>query len=282
MPGETIGDKVAQFFGEDVRGHESLAENDKGAGNFSGVEVRLSDHAAVTDGGMFEEKRLDFGGRDREPFVLDHLFAAVEYVVEAVGIGAHDVAGEIPAITKSSGGGLRLLPISEHDLRAAHDKFAGLALSDLFSVGVHDAAVGEGQRLSDGGGTVHLWWTGVSDVGDRRSLGHAVSLDDANAGETGQAPGKFGSERRGTGLDPANFVILWEDASFGGLAKRIDGWRDYGHHGDAFLNQKSAQLLHVEARHQNERGTERQRKSQRHGKSVDVVEGQEAEHDVVG
>src|SRR5258708_38086184 len=100
---------------------------------------------------MFEEKRLDFGGCDREPFVLDHLFAAVEYVVEAVGIAAHDVAGEIPAITKSSGGGLGLLPISEHDLRAAHDEFAGLALSELFSVGVHDAAVGEGHRLSDRG-----------------------------------------------------------------------------------------------------------------------------------
>jgi len=48
------------------------------------------------------------------------------------------------------------------------------------------------------------------------------------------------SERRGAALDPTNFVILWEDARFGGLAKRIDGGRDYGHHGDALLNQKSA------------------------------------------
>ena len=67
----------------------------------------------------------------------------------------------------------------------------------------------------------------------------------------------------------------------GGLAQGVDGGRDHRHHGDAFLNQKSAQLLHVEARHQNQRGAERQRKSQRHGESVDVVERQEAEHDVV-
>ena len=40
--------------------------------------------------------------------------------------------------------------------------------------------------------------------------------------------------------------------------------------------------MHVEARHQNERRTERERESQRHGESVNVVEGQEAEHDIIG
>jgi hypothetical protein len=43
-------------------------------------------------------------------------------------------------------------------------------------------------------------------------------------------------------FDPAHFVVLGETASFGGLAKRVDGGRDDGHHGDAFLNQKSAQF----------------------------------------
>ena len=94
----------------------------------------------------------------------------------------------------------------------------------------------------------------------------------ASSGASGAAPA----------LDPANFVILWEDAGFGGLAERIDGGRDYGHHGDAFLNQKSAQLLHIEARHQNERGTEGERKRQRDGESVDVIQRQEAEHDIIG
>src|SRR5229473_3361519 len=197
VPGETIGDKVAKFFGEHVRRREALAENDERAGDFSGVEVRLRDYPTIADGGMFQKEGFDFGGRDGESFVLDHLFAAVEDVVEAVGVAAHDVAGEVPAIAKNGGGGFWLLPVSEHDLRAAHYELAGLAGSDLVSTHVHDAAVGEGQRLSDGSGAVHFRWSGVADVSDGRGFGHAVSLDDADAGETGQATGKFGSKRSG-------------------------------------------------------------------------------------
>src|SRR5229473_718264 len=282
VPGETVGDEVAKFFGEHVRRHEALAENDERAGDFSGVEVRLRDYPTIADGGMFQKEGFDFGGRDGESFVLDHLFAAVEDVVEAVGVAAHDVAGEVPAIAKNGGGGFWLLPVSEHDLRAAHNEFAGLARRDLIPVKINDATIRENQWLSNGSGAVHFRWSDVADVSDGRSFGHAVSLDDANAGEIGHASGEFGSERRGAALDPANFVILWEDASFGGLAERIDGGRDHGHHGDAFLKQKSAQLLGVEARHQNQRRAERERKSQRHGESVDVVKGEEAEHDIIG
>src|ERR1700681_1928822 len=83
VSGKTIGDKVAKFFGERVRRHEALAENDEGARDFSGVEVGLSDYPAITDGGMFKQKRFDFGRGDGESFVFDHLFAAVEDVVEA-------------------------------------------------------------------------------------------------------------------------------------------------------------------------------------------------------
>ena len=175
-----------------------------------------------------------------------------------------------------------ILPVSEHDLRPAHDEFARLVGLDLISVKINDATIRENQWLSNGSGAVHFRWGDVADVSDGRGFGHAVALNDANAGEIGHATGEFGSEGRGTALDPVNLVILGEEAGFGGLAKRIDGWWDYGHHADAFLNQKSAQLLHVEARHQNERRTERERESQRHGESVNVVEGQEAEHDIIG
>src|SRR6266853_1530661 len=139
VPGKTIGDKVAKFFGEHVGGHKAFTQDDKGAGDFSRLEVRLRDYPAIADGGMFKKKRFDFGGGDRESFVLDHLFAAVEDVVEAVGIAAHNVAGEVPAIAKNGGGGFWLLPISEHDLRTAHDEFAGLAGSDLIPVKINDA-----------------------------------------------------------------------------------------------------------------------------------------------
>ena len=158
---------------------------------------------------MFKEKRFDFGGGDGESFVLDHLFAAVEDVVKAIGIRAHDVAGAVPAIAKNGGGGLRLLPVSEHDLRAAHDEFAGFARGDIVPVQIEDAAFGEGQRLSDGGGAVHFRGSDVADVSDRRSFGHAVSLSDADAGEVGRRRASSGASGAAP-LDPADFVVPGE------------------------------------------------------------------------
>src|ERR1700675_5072565 len=148
VPGETVGDEVAEFFVKSVRGHEAFAQDDKGARDFSGVEVRFGDYAAVADSGMFQEEGFDFGGRDGESFVIDHLFAAVEDVVEAIGITTHDVTGEIPSIAKNGGGGLRVPPVSEHDLRAAHGEFAGLARSGFIPVKINDATIRESQWLS--------------------------------------------------------------------------------------------------------------------------------------
>ena len=129
---------------------------------------------------------------------------------------------------------------------------------------------------------MHFRRSVVADMGDGGSFGHAVALGDDDAGEVGKATGKLGSERRGAGLDPADFVVLGENAGLDGLAERIDGGRDREHHGDVFRDQESTQFLHVKARHQNESRSERQRKSQRHRESVDVVERQEAEYDVIG
>ena len=44
--------------------------------------------------GCSSSNGFDFGWGHGESFVLDHLLAAVENVVEALGIGAHDVAGK--------------------------------------------------------------------------------------------------------------------------------------------------------------------------------------------
>jgi hypothetical protein len=79
-------------------------------------------------------------------------------------------------------------------LRAAHDEFAGLAGSDLIAVvEVENATIGEGQRLSDGCGAVHLRRRDVADVGDGRSFGHAVSLVDDDAGEVGERRASSGA-----------------------------------------------------------------------------------------
>jgi len=231
---------------------------------------------------MFEQNGLDLGGSDGESLVLDHFFAAIEDVEEAVGIDADDISGEVPAIAQSSGGRLRFLPISHHDLRAAHDELALLAGCDIVALEVDDTAFGEGQWLSDRGGAVHFRGRAKANVGNGGGFGHAVSLIDENAGEVGHAAREFGSEGGSAGFNPADVVVSWEDAGFGSLAEGVDrGWDD-GHHGDALLDKKRANFLHVEARHEDEGGTERERKCEGNGESVDMVERQEAEHDVVG
>src|SRR5208282_2451035 len=104
---ETVGDEVAHFLLQRIRGRKAVAEDDKGAGNFSSGEVGFGDDSTVADGGMFEEDGFDFGRGDGESLVLDHLLFAVEDVVEAFGIAADDVTREIPAIAKNGGGRLR-------------------------------------------------------------------------------------------------------------------------------------------------------------------------------
>ena len=122
---------------------KAIAQNNEGAGDFSGFEVGFGDHATVAHSGMFEQDGFDFGRRNRKSFVLDHFLAAVEHIVKTFGIGADDIAGVIPAIAKNRGCGLRFFPISQHNLRAAHNKFAGFAGCDVVVIGVEDAAPGE-------------------------------------------------------------------------------------------------------------------------------------------
>ena len=96
--GQAIGDEFAEFLVKFVGGDDAFANDYEGAGDFSRGQVGLSDYSAIADGGMFEQNGFDFGGRDRESFVLDHLLAAVEHAVEAIFVAAHDIAGVIPSV----------------------------------------------------------------------------------------------------------------------------------------------------------------------------------------
>lgn len=184
---QAVGYEGAEFMVELFGGGEAVADYDEGAGNFSSLEVGLGDDSAIADGGMFEQDGFDFGGGDGESLVFDHLLAAVEHVEEAVGVGADDVAGVVPAIAQNGVGGLRFFPVSQHELRATHDEFAGLAGCDLIVVDVEHATFGECEGLADGSGAVHLWRRDVANVGDGRGFRHAISLIDAG-GEQAQLP----------------------------------------------------------------------------------------------
>src|ERR1700686_2396392 len=132
---------------------------------------------------MLEQERLDFRRGNWKSFVLDHLLTAIEHVVKAVGVLPYNVAGKVPAIAKSSRRGLGLLPISKHELGAAHDEFTRFAGAYLISVNIHNAAFCLSHWLSDGGGTIHRRGFAKTNVRHRRGFRHAVSLNDRDAGE---------------------------------------------------------------------------------------------------
>ncbi len=198
---------------------------------------------------------------------------------------------QIPSVAQNCGGGLRFLPVAEHELRAAHDEFAGLTgrrfRQVVRSVGGidlrlrEDAAVGRGDRVADGVGTIELGFK-KADMGDGRGLGHAVSLTDQDVGECREAAGKIGSERRGSGFDPVNLVVAGKLPGLGRLAERIHGGRDERHHGDRFVDEQLRHHGHVEARYQNERCTQNQRRIENYIQAVDVVERKTAENMVGG
>ncbi len=131
---------------------------------------------------------------------------------------------------------MRFFPVSQHELWAAHDQLARLAGGKLVAEFVHDTAFSLDEGLADGVWAVEFG-VEISDVGDWRSFGHAVSLADEDAGEGGKAASELRSERRGAGFDPTYTMFFGKLTGFSGLAHSQQGRWDSRHHGDAFLRQ---------------------------------------------
>ena len=93
---------------------------------------------------------------------------------------------------------------------------------------------------------------------------------------------EIGCERRGSGLDPVDFVLAGKLSGLGGLAKRIHGGRDQRHHGDGFFGDEFGETLSLEARHQDERRTKNQRRIEDHVQSIGVVKREATENGVGG
>ena len=73
---------------------------------------------------MLQQHGLHFRRSDSEALVLDHLLHAIDDAVEAVGIDGGHVTGPVPAITKHHTGRFRSVPVTHHELRAAHHQLA--------------------------------------------------------------------------------------------------------------------------------------------------------------
>src|SRR6266853_6175645 len=100
VSGQTLRHKVSQLLIKRIRGPESLAQYNKCARYFSSIEIGFRHHPAIAHRRMLKQHCFNFRRRHREPFVLNHLLAAVQHIVKPVVISPHDVARKVPAIAK--------------------------------------------------------------------------------------------------------------------------------------------------------------------------------------
>src|SRR5580658_2353163 len=183
--GEAFGYESAELFFQLPGCNRTFAKDDKGDWNLARGLVRTSDHAAIANRRVFEQQSFDLGGSYRKALVFDHLLAAIDDVKKVVGVTSNDVARPEPSIAQHRGRGLRVFPVAHHELRTAHDQFAGLAGSNLVFACVnvhriHEATFGLHQWLSDGLRLVEFGLK-VSDMRNRGGLGHAIALAHQNS-----------------------------------------------------------------------------------------------------
>ena len=111
-----------------------------------------------------------------------HVFLAVHDEEKAVLVHIRDVAGIKPSIPQRIFCLLRLVPVADHDLRAADDEFSQLSggheLCARFRV--DDAGVRIRQRHADGG--ILGQFNGV-EMRDGRGLGETIAFHDAGTGD---------------------------------------------------------------------------------------------------
>ena len=119
---------------------------------------------------------------DVEPGRDDQVLLAVHDAEEPVGVARRQVAGEEPPVPERVRGGLGIVPVTGHHLRAADDEFTDLAERQRPHAGVrvHDHRVGVRQRQADGAGPRGP--VERAGVRDRARFGEAVALDDDRAG----------------------------------------------------------------------------------------------------
>src|SRR5207253_1597533 len=111
--------------------------------------VGFTDHTAVADCWMLQQHCLNLGGRNREAFALDQLFAAVDDLVKPSIVAHCHISRPVPTISQYFARGIGRIEISLHELWPTHDEFAGLAWGGIVTGFVHQPAVSLRDGMSD-------------------------------------------------------------------------------------------------------------------------------------
>jgi hypothetical protein len=227
-----------------------------------------------------EQHRLQLGGGDLQPLVLDQLLHAVHDEEAAVVVRVADVPGMEPAQgVDHGGGGLGPVEIALHHLRAAHADLAFLVRAKVRARGqVHHL------RFGVGNGRTHArdldrGRAGAGGVRDRGRLGQAVTLEHA-APQTRRGGGGHRFAEGGGAREErvqAGEVVVLHDLLLG---QREHERRHHVRVRDPVALQRLQALLEVEAGQRDHGGPAVQGQVHDHDHAVDVEAGQQAEHGV--
>ena len=221
---------------------------------------------------MTREHRLDLDRIDILAAAHDHVLEPIDDMDIARLVHPADVARMHPAAAQRRGGFLRPVPIAEHHALAARHDFAVGPDGDLLIMLVDDPQLDGHRRPAGGTDTLarrvqRTVIGGPEQRGDRRQLGHAVSLDETTPRQGLDQPvHQSGGDRGGTIDDPfdAAEVMVREG---GMIEQRLDHRRHQKQVGDAVGGHRAHDCLGVETGHENMYRTPQHRSDQARDRS---------------
>jgi hypothetical protein len=93
----------------------AVGQHDERLDHGAGDRIGLADHARLRDRRVLEQHALDLERSDEMAGGLDHVVAAPDEPVVALGVAPDEVAGEVPALGEAAPVALRLVQVAaEH------------------------------------------------------------------------------------------------------------------------------------------------------------------------
>ncbi len=102
------------------RGFGARLEHDHRMHGLAPLLVRHADHGDLRHGRVARQRTLHLGGIDVLAAADDHVLHAVHQEHEAIRVHVAAIAGVHPAVAHGLGRRLRLVPVAEHHVGAAH------------------------------------------------------------------------------------------------------------------------------------------------------------------
>src|ERR1700722_10320738 len=126
---------------------------------------------------MLVNNGFDFAAIDILPAGDDHVFPAVEDEEIAVRVAIANVARSKHSVSERGLGFLGIVPVTVHDIGAAHHQLATLSRSELLPLLVRDTQVDAGTRPTTGREPV-LGMLVIPQAGEKPGFAQPVALDE--------------------------------------------------------------------------------------------------------